>query len=292
MSKIDLQQGDCLELMKGIPDESVDAIVTDPPYLYLKHKLDRGFDEQAVFAEWDRIVKDDGFIVIFGRGESFHRWNYLLNNLGWKFKEEVIWNKRYSSSPVLPISRMHETVSLLSKKGKVKKVKVPYMESKQYQLDRMKADFKRIISGLGNPKSLADMISFLDNGNYKITPNLEHKTKYGTTISASFKGVDRATETLKSMVVGQNEQSIIEVPRDGRKSIVHPTQKPARLMERLLGISSLEGALILDPFMGSGTTGVACVNTNRNFIGMEIDENYFKIAEQRIMEAKNDNTKK
>ena len=279
---ITLKKGDCLELMKDIPDKSIDAIVTDPPYLYLKHKLDRDFDEQAVFAEWDRIVKDDGFIVIFGRGESFYRWNYLLNDLDWKFKEEVIWNKRYSSSPVLPISRMHETVSLLSKKGKVKKVKVPYTEHKQYQLDRMEADLKRVISGLGNPKSLADMIGFLDNGNHKLTPNLEHKTKYGTTISASFKDADRATQIVKSMVVGQNEQSIIEVPRDGRKSIVHPTQKPVRLMERLLGLSSLEGALILDPFMGSGSTGVAAINLNRNFIGFELDDEYFKIAQDRI----------
>jgi len=284
---INLLHGDCLELMKDIPDKSIDAIVTDPPYLYLKHKLDRDFDEQAVFAEWDRIVKDDGFIVIFGRGESFHRWNYLLNNLDWKFKEEVIWNKRYSSSPALPISRMHETVSLLSKKGKVKKVKVPYMEQKQYQLDRMKADLKRIISGLGNPKSLADMIDFLDNENYKLTPNLEHKTKYGTTISASFKGADRATETIKSMVVGQNEQSIIEVPRDGRKSIVHPTQKPVRLMERLIALVSDEGSAVLDPFMGSGSTGVAAINLNRNFIGYEIDDEYFEIAKRRINEARN-----
>ena len=113
---IDLKQGDCLELMKEIPDKSVDAIVTDPPYEYLKHKLDRPFDEQAVFNEWDRIVKDDGFLVFFGRGASFHRWNYLLNEMGWNFKEEIVWDKRRNSNPFGKLQRIHETVSVLTKK--------------------------------------------------------------------------------------------------------------------------------------------------------------------------------
>ena len=90
---------DCLEGMKRIPDKSVDAIVTDPPYKYLKHKLDRDWNEDVIFDEWNRVLKDDGFIVIFGRGIPFYRWNVKLNELGFNFKEEVIWNKKASSGP-------------------------------------------------------------------------------------------------------------------------------------------------------------------------------------------------
>lgn len=285
-----LKKGDCLELMKQLPDKSVDAIVTDPPYLYLNHKLDKKFDEEEVFAEWNRIVKDDGFIVFFGRGESFYRWNYLLNGKGWKFKEEIIWNKRYSTSPVLPVSRMHETVSILSKKGKIKRTKIPYLEIKQYQLDRMERDLKLIISGLGNSKTFKLMTDFLNSGKVEMNYNLEHKTKFGTTVASQVKDVDRKVTVLKSMTVGQNEQSIIEIKREGRKSIVHPTQKPVRLMERLLNLTSEEGSLILDPFMGSGSTGIAAINLKRDFIGFEVDEEYFGIAKERISKAEIENS--
>ena len=276
---------DCLDGMKRIPSKSVDA---DPPYLYLKHKLDRPFNEQAIFNEWDRILKDDGFIVIFGRGESFYRWNYMLNQMGWKFKEEIVWDKRYSSSPVLPIQRMHETVSLMSKTGKVNRVKVPYIEIKQYQLDRMQNDLKRIVSGLGNQSSFSDMCEFLNNGTHELKQNLEHQTRYATTISKTFKDSDRATQTIKSITLGQCEQSIVEIARDGRKSIKHPTQKPVRLMERLINLVSDEDNVILDPFIGSGSTTIACINTNRNYIGFEIDESYFLLAQERIVNHQSD----
>ena len=107
---------DCLEGMKRIPDKSIDLIVTDPPYLYLNHKLDKSFDEDELFKEWLRVLKDKGFVVIFGRGESFYRWNTKLISLGFEFKEEIIWDKRKTTSSVLPIGRKHETISILTKK--------------------------------------------------------------------------------------------------------------------------------------------------------------------------------
>lgn len=105
--RINLYNEDCLIGMKRIPDASVDCVLTDPPYLYLKNqKLDRSFDEQAFFAEVKRILKKDGFIVMFGRGTSFYRWNTILADLGFNFKEEIIWDKSYISSPLMAISRV------------------------------------------------------------------------------------------------------------------------------------------------------------------------------------------
>ena len=122
---IQLFNCDNSELMAKMEDESVDVILTDPPYLYLKNqKLERPFDEQLFFSECKRVLTKDGFIVMFGRGTSFYRWNTILDDLGFNFKEEIIWNKGYCTSPLMPINRVHETVSIHCKgKGKILKNK-------------------------------------------------------------------------------------------------------------------------------------------------------------------------
>src|SRR5690554_4357852 len=92
---IQLFNCDNLKLMSEMADNSVDVILTDPPYLYLKNqKLEREFDEQLFFSECKRILTKNGFIVLFGRGTSFYRWNTILDELSFTFKEEIIWNKR------------------------------------------------------------------------------------------------------------------------------------------------------------------------------------------------------
>jgi DNA (cytosine-5-)-methyltransferase len=117
MNNLQLYNADNLEVMATLPDETIDVICIDPPYLYLKNqKLERPFDEQRFFTECKRLLTKKGFIVMFGRGTSFYRWNTILDGLGFVFKEEVIWNKSYVSSPLMPISRIHETVSILTKK--------------------------------------------------------------------------------------------------------------------------------------------------------------------------------
>ena len=120
-SDIQLFNCDNSELMEKMEDESVDVILTDPPYLYLKNqKLERPFDEQLFFSEWKRVLAKNGFIVMFGRGTSFYRWNTILADFGFTFKEEIIWNKSYNTSPLMALSRIHETVSIFTKeKGKL-----------------------------------------------------------------------------------------------------------------------------------------------------------------------------
>lgn len=280
---IDLQQGDCLDLMKKLPDKSVDAIVTDPPYEYLNHNLDRHFNEEAVFEQWNRVVKDSGMILFFGRGESFYRWNYFLNQMGWHFKEEVIWNKRRTSSPMLPIGRVHETISILSKGGKIRKVKVPYLEKNKYDLKKIVGDVKRLSSALNNPSELSMIGKYLENGDNSYTS----VSVNGITLSKKTKTNNKGVDTIKGFVEGRVEHDVIEqLAIRNRKKQFHPTQKPTPLMERLINLVSDKGNVILDPFMGSGSTGVAAANLDRLFIGYEIDDEYFKIAEQRIMEEK------
>ena len=281
---IDLRLGDCLELMKEIPDNSIDCILTDPPYLYLKNqKLDKPFNEEKYFDEVNRILKDDGFIVIFGRGTSFYRWNTELAHRGFEFKEEIIWNKRINSSPMLPINRFHETISIHSKNGKINRVFIQYLEKKQYDFDAIIQDIKRIKSALNNPKSLDELLEFIKDKQIKF--NKQKKGKFDITATSNkIKSADQAVYTLRAIDFGMLEGSIISVIKESYK-FVHPTQKPVRLLERLLALVTNENDLVLDTFMGSGSTGVACINTNRNFIGIELDEDYFNIAKKRIDEC-------
>lgn len=163
MNKIEFYNKDCFIGMKDIPNESIDCILTDPPYLYLKnHKLDRYFDEELFFDECKRVLKKDGFIILFGRGSSFYWWNTILYSLGFTFKEEIIWDKKYNSSPVLPIQRFHETVSIHTKgKGVINKVKIPYLEQKEYNFDKITGDVKRIASSLNNTLELERLNQFI-----------------------------------------------------------------------------------------------------------------------------------
>lgn len=276
---IKLECGDCIKLMKEIPSKSIDCILTDPPYLYLKNQeFDKPFDEKFFFNEINRIIKDSGFIVLFGRGSSFYRWNTILNNLGFEFKEEIIWNKRQTSNLVGAITRVHETISIHSKKGKLNLVKLPYIESKMNDLQSLINDINRLKSALNNPKSLQNIEKYIDKK--LIEYNKQNVTKHSITTSIT-KSYDRAVRVYKAFDEGLKPKSIIECNREHFK-LLHPCQKPVALLEILLKITSNDGDLILDPFMGSGSAGIACINTNRNFIGFEINNNYFEIAKNRI----------
>jgi site-specific DNA-methyltransferase (adenine-specific) len=320
---------DCQLGIKELPSESIDCVLTDPPYLYLKNqKLDRPFDEPLFFSEAKRVLKSDGFIVMFGRGDSFYRWNTILADLGFKFKEEIVWDKGYCTSPLMPISRTHETISIHAKKtGKINKVKIPYLEMKQHDIDAIITDVKRLRTTFKNTKSLDAVLSFLENNkaqpvgysgaNYvtvsssiqnadrcasvmqSIQNGMNEKSiirtdfqKNGTEFkheitgsSKSAGGGDRCVNVVQSIQFGMNEKSIIKQPRDHYKTI-HPTQKPVRLLERLLNLVTQKGDTVLDPFGGSCSTVAACINSGRNYICYEIDQEYYDAGAERIKEMK------
>ena len=324
LQDITLIQGDCLVGMKDISDESVDVILTDPPYKYLKNqKLEVDFDETIFFNEAKRVLKKDGFIVLFGRGTSFYRWNTILADLGFIFKEEFIWDKGYCTSPLMAISRVHETISIHTKKnGTINKVKVPYLEMKKYDISSIIQDIKRLRSVFTQVKSMNAVLDFIENNNIGKTDytgknylstshsnknidrcvsvmqgikngmseksiirtdriDNDNFTKFGVNSDKRQSG-DRCANVLQSVEFGLNEKSIIKEGGD-HYSAIHPTQKPVRLLERLLALTTNEGDFVLDPFAGSGSTAIACINNRREFIGYEIDTDYYEAAKKRIM---------
>lgn len=325
---IQLYNEDNLEVMKRLPDESIDVICIDPPYLYLKgQKLERPFDEQLFFSECQRLLTKKGFIVMFGRGVSFYRWNCILADLGFEFKEEIIWNKSYVTSPLMNLSRVHETISIFTKKkGTINKVKVPYLEMKGHDIDAIVTDIKRLKTTFKNTKSLNAVLEFLENNKIetediaygKVTyqkvekPNRcvsviasiqnglneksviydfnstirKHNDKYNVVASKSLKNGDRCVYVISNISDGLNEKSIIKQTRDHYNTI-HPTQKPVRLLERLLALvipkdKEAKDIVVADFFAGSMSCMEAVHNMGMQGIACEIDKEYFNAGKQRI----------
>ncbi|MDV3948645.1 site-specific DNA-methyltransferase [Elizabethkingia anophelis] len=283
---IKLFNEDNLEVMKGLSDESIDVICIDPPYLYLKNqKLERPFDERKFFSECRRLLTKNGFIVMFGRGESFYRWNTILADLKFTFKEKIIWDKKYSTSPVLPLSRCHETISIFCKgNAKINAVKIQYDEFRtEHDIDKVIADVNRLKSVLNNEKSLNHVLNYL-NGTRS---DMEEKRSSNYATSCQTKALGSQTVSpMKSIKEGMKNKSIISLRRDHYNTI-HPTQKPVPLLERLLALAipqdkPREEIVVADFFAGSMSCMEAVHNMGMQGIACEIDKEYFEAGRQRI----------
>lgn len=271
--------GDCVAGMAAMPAGSVDCVVADPPYGYLRGcAADIPYDSEGFLREADRVLRPGGFFVLFGRGTPFYRMNCRLAGMGYAFKEEVVWDKMRTTSPFLPLKRVHETCTLHAKgAGAVRKVRVPYAKVRRYEPERVQGDLRRLLSCLGESRELEILRNFIrtgDPGEYRPV-----KTTYGVT--------GRGTKTSPVVGIwagigqGLSERDIIRTC-ESRARLVHPTQKPVALVERLLALTTDPGMLVLDPFSGSGTTAVACLRTGRRFVGFELDPGFHAAATARI----------
>jgi site-specific DNA-methyltransferase (adenine-specific) len=243
-----LMQGDCLERMKEIPDGSIDAIIADPPYGTTACKWDSVIPFEPMWEQLNRIIKPNGAIVLFG-SEPFSSALRMSNIKHYKY--DWVWEKERPTN-IFTIKNMagkvHENISVFYFSLPTYN---PIMENSIQQNNNN-----------GNKSQSGDMNAIEAFG----------KTK--TSISKDYNSKKRYP------------RSVIRIPRGTRgNKKFHPTQKPVALMEYLIKTYTNEGETVLDFTMGSGTTGVACVNTNRNFIGIELDEGYFKIAQDRINQA-------
>lgn len=235
---IDLRLGDCLEVMKSIPDKSVDAIICDLPYGTTACKWDSVIPFEPLWAQYKRIIKDNRAIVLTA-SQPFTS-ALVMSNPKW-FKYQWIWDKKIPSgmsyARFQPM-RQHEDIlvfcggktpynaQVIQRDKPIKKGGNKYSESAPIQASKLGKEFKKT-----------------------------YTTKQPTTIIV----FDKV-----------------------RRGSIHPTQKPVELMEYLVKTYTNQGDTVLDNCMGSGTTGVACKNLGRKFIGIEQDANYFEIASKRI----------
>tara|TARA_R110000851_G_scaffold261319_1_gene413789 strand:+ start:82 stop:822 length:741 start_codon:yes stop_codon:yes gene_type:complete len=243
---IDLRLGNCLEVMKTIEDNSIDAIITDPPYGTTACKWDSVIDFDLMWEQLNRIIKPNSAIVLFG-SEPFSS-ALRMSNIK-NFKYEWIWVKNRASGAMNAKKQpMRASENIL----------VFYKEQCTYKpimIERTEKELKRL-----SKKSVLTSSSDNYNKHWSKTANREdNKMKYPNNII-----------------------NIKTVFNRSKEKVAHPTQKPIELMEYLIKTYTNENEMVLDFTMGSGSTGVACVNTNRNFIGIEMDDNYFNIAKERI----------
>ena len=246
-----LMQGDCLERMKEIPDGSVDAVICDPPYGTTACKWDSIIPLKPMWEQLKRVIKPNGAIVMTA-SQPFT--SILVTSNLKLFKYEWVWEKAVGSNfAALKYQPMkeHESVLVFSK---ATPNYYPIMQERKGTQKGVSPDYTGTNSKSRDKKGEAIG---------SIKRNRDGK-KYGA---------------LRNPSSVQFFNNRISTDRGA-----HPTQKPVALMEYLIKTYTNEGETVLDFTMGSGTTGVACQNLNRKFIGIEMDEGYFDIAKNRILE--------
>ena len=251
---IELYKGDCLIEMQKIPDQSVDMILCDLPYGTTACKWDSIIQLDTLWAQYRRIVKETTPIVLFSQQPFTSR---LISSNFEMYKYNWIWEKD------------NATNFLISGHQPLK-----YTED-------------ICVFGFGATTESRRGVYLTYN------PQLTEGKPYSCVSGAQRNdtSIARGNGDKISGFVTKNEgtrqpRNIIKFNRD--KERLHPTQKPVALLEYLVKTYTNPGQLVLDNTMGSGSTGVACVNTGRDFIGIELDEGYFRIAERRIADAQRD----
>ena len=243
---MELIHGDCLEEMKKISDKSIDMILCDLPYGVTRNKWDVVIPFEPLWQQYERVIKDNGAIVLFSQQPFTTK--LICSNLK-MFRYELIWEKSnvtgYLNAKKMPL-RTHENILVFYKKQ-------PTYNPQKWQINERFMDRRKKIS--------------VDNHNYR-------SRNYGQHIEFVYK--DDGT---------RYPVSILSFPSVNNEKTNHPTQKPTALLEYLIKTYTTEGEIVLDSCMGSGSAGVACVNTNRDFIGIELEENYFNVAKERIKAA-------
>ncbi len=238
---VNLMHGDCLELMKTIPDGSVDLIVASPPCGIIACKWDIVIPFKQMWNEINRVIKPNCATVLI-TSQPFTS-SLIMSNIE-NFKYSWIWSKNKCSghlnAKIMPM-KYHEDIVVFSN-GK----------ARYYPQDT---------------KGHAAM-------NYAVNNQNNINGKHNGVVTEGGK-TDRKPRSIIECDVVNNDGS-----NDGGR--FHPSQKPIALIEYLIKTYTIENENVLDFTMGSGTTGFACINTNRNFTGIELDDNYFKIATNRI----------
>jgi len=232
-------KGDCLDLMKKIPDEGIDMILCDLPYGTTRNKWDAIIPFESLWKAYERIIKPNGAIVLTA-AQPFS--SALVMSNPKLFKYEWIWEKTIASGQLnvnkQPL-RIHEAVLVFYKR--------PPTYNQQMEP--------------GNPYSIKRKVTFEGPGYNKQVASSKENTGY------------------------RHPKSILTIPNP-RIEGGHPTQKPVELFKYLIKTYTDVGEVVLDNCIGGGTTAVAAIQTDRQFIGMELNAEYVKMSQKAIAEAR------
>ena len=241
----ELLNGDCYELLKLIPNNSVDMILTDPPYGQTPLEWDKSIDLNALWYHIRGICKPNACICIFAQ-EPFAS-HLRLSNLSW-YKYDWYWKKERPTN-IFQVKRRPAKY--------VENICVFYKELPIYNQEKVVHEGKKVSNSVNG-----FMTKTVSSNELKPVEYVDDGTRY--------------------------QCEILKFNRDVRTENLHPTQKPVALLEYLIKTYTNKDQVILDMFMGYGSTGVACIKQQRKFIGIELDESYFNIAKSRIEKNHNE----
>lgn len=319
---IRLLHGDCLELMRDIPERSVDLILCDLPYGVTGCTWDNVIPFDALWAHYNRILKVNGLAVLFGTQpfttELIHH-NLKNYRYSWIWKKDIVTN--FANVKVMPM-RTTEDICVFycdaylkqGNDGQYLELR-EYLQSEAEKSGLTRAQFKEVLGSHMASHYFTDGKQFQlpSEGAYRKLQSTGYFKRPYSELVELWQGEKLKRErpvynpqgiykrekprrrnkkyvegsTIKKSLSGRYVQEYSGFPNNilefkSEKTWLHPTQKPVALLEYLIKTYTNEGALVLDSCMGSCSTGVACVNTGRSFIGIEKEEKYFKIAQNRI----------
>lgn len=298
-----LMQGDCLERMKEIPDGSVDMVLTDPPYGTMrgagldgwhdgKTDWDSTIETSAMLGQCNRILRTNGALILFSQ-EPYT--SHLITNAHGNipFSYRMVWLKDHFANSLIakkaPVNYTEDVCVFFKKYDTLGQH--PIRKYSKKIMDFTGLNLKSINSNLGHRR--AEHFFYVDSTQFGLCTEktyMEICSAFGIDKQKWFisyqelERINRRFNRRFNLLEGKKFKSnVLQYRKD--YGGLHPTQKPVALLEDLIKTYTNDGETVLDFTMGSGSTGVACVNTSRNFIGIELDPDYFEIAKQRINEA-------
>jgi len=245
---IKLIQGDCISKMQNISDKSIDAIICDLPYGTTQNNWDSIIPLKPLWIQYERVIKDNGAIVLTASNPFAAK---LIMSNQRLYRYDLVWNKKRPTGHLnskKQFLRQHELILVFYKKQSTYN---PIMHDNRKQ--------RNFVCNVDRSK--------------KQSPNWGQQYNYKSNITDNSKSYPRSI-IEQTAVIGNSKEKV-----------AHPTQKPVALFEYLIETYSNEYDTVLDNAMGSGTTAIACINTNRKFIGIELDEHYYSLAQKRIKET-------
>ena len=282
---ITITNEDAITLLAKLADASVDMVCIDPPYtdgkgknVLQNHKIQTVLDIEKLTKEHFRVLKNDSFYCVFGQMPTIIAWYNSAINAGFLWKEDITWVKRKITSPYQKILRQKESVYIFQKgkadfyktNGRYEDIKMPLYLDGLLNIDTLNRTF-------------AELKYMKNNNGVQKTMNRGKRTANNDTIHCNpvnslRTNFENTNFTNVWSFLAHNQQKF----NNEDNNIKHPTVKPIELIERLIELCTVENAIVLDDFLGSGTTALACQNTKRDFVGCEIDKDYYEICLKRI----------
>jgi DNA modification methylase len=285
-------EGDCIKILKKLPDRSVDLIILDPPYWkVINERWDFQWRTEEDYAAWcrewfvelSRVIKLSGGMYLFGYVRNLMHLHKDITSLGFEFRQQIVIDKgmRAMGGRATKGYKMFPNVteSVLYFIHDSKPFIKNFLKERQKKLSLSALDINRKLDVKVNGGGVWSL--YTGNNILAQVPTREMWERLQKVLKFDLPYDEIGT-------VFNIEFGVTDVWTDidfYKEERYHPTQKPVKLMERIIKASSNEGMVILDPFMGCGSTALACQNLNRKYVGIEIEKAYIKIAEERIKEA-------